>query len=567
MFGGKNIGFIAGFSLLVNSITGPGVPQLPNMYSEAGWLLPTLCILGVWAMTTLSSAMFCEAMRRMPGNGQFDGRAEYTTVVRHYLGEWWYVAALLGLNASLLSLNVASIVQSTQVLDDAISAAFGKTCALNFTPWANEVRDARGNRMHLWGSDHFVSCISTAVLDGGDAWGCHIVLTAGFALVAAMAIPCGRWNLDDNMVIQTVALSLTFLCWMSWIGISIANMDPAGMALPAINLDSETGSQAGILGTVLFNFGFVTTVPSWVNEKRPHVSVNRTLWLSTTFCIAVYIAVGAAVAAAFGEVLQGTVTNTCVRRGSDISFTCLTSMLDVLPNRSLVPAGRAAGLAIQVLVYGFPIVAVVSSIPVYSIVVKYNLLETGFSRTSAFLLAVLLPWALAFPLTYMPNALSQFINFTSLVFVTFTNFVVPCWLYIVLQRQEPQIREGCDRSVEDGTPTTKAPSSGSAASSEADSDASSVEVAFREASISEVSLSSPAVCNLPACSCAARSPSAVCMHHAIPPSWRCSARSKVACAALMASVLTSGAFVAFILTVRDSSYIVDRQVCALVSQR
>jgi hypothetical protein len=35
------------------------------------------------------------------------------------------------------------------------------------------------------------------------------------------------------------------------------------------NSNPTTGSQAGVLGTILFNFGFVTTVPSWVNEKKP----------------------------------------------------------------------------------------------------------------------------------------------------------------------------------------------------------------------------------------------------------------------------------------------------------
>ena len=57
-FGSKKIGFFASVALLINNITGPGVPQLPNLFVESGWLTPVLCILGVWIMTTLSSAMF-----------------------------------------------------------------------------------------------------------------------------------------------------------------------------------------------------------------------------------------------------------------------------------------------------------------------------------------------------------------------------------------------------------------------------------------------------------------------------------------------------------------------------
>ena len=46
------------------------------------------------------------------------------------------------------------------------------------------------------------SCINTNDTGMGNAWGCHVVLTIGYVLVASMAIPCGYYNLDDNMVIQ-----------------------------------------------------------------------------------------------------------------------------------------------------------------------------------------------------------------------------------------------------------------------------------------------------------------------------------------------------------------------------
>ena len=40
--GAKEIAMAAGVMLLVNNITGPGVPQLPNLFVEAGWLTPVL---------------------------------------------------------------------------------------------------------------------------------------------------------------------------------------------------------------------------------------------------------------------------------------------------------------------------------------------------------------------------------------------------------------------------------------------------------------------------------------------------------------------------------------------
>ena len=65
--------------------------------------------------------------------------------------------------------------------------------------------------------------------------------------------------------------------------------------------------------------------------------------------------------------------------------------------------------------YLFPIVSVLSSIPVYSIVIKYNCVENGFSHRFSFAWGVLLPWIVALPLVYQPNALNQFVNFSRCV--------------------------------------------------------------------------------------------------------------------------------------------------------
>lgn len=34
-----------------------------------------------------------------------------------------------------------------------------------------------------------------------------------------------------------------------------------------------------VLGICVFAYSYVCTVPSWLNEKRPGVNVNRSLWL------------------------------------------------------------------------------------------------------------------------------------------------------------------------------------------------------------------------------------------------------------------------------------------------
>lgn len=548
--GAKTIGFWSSIALLINNITGPGIPSLPNMFAEAGWLVPVLCLLAVWLMTTLSAAMFCEAMERIPGNTAFAGRIEYSTIVNHYFGRRWYFAAQVGLNGALQSLCVISVVQSAQVMDVFISAVAGKTCGLNLTPFANILVGSTA----IAGSDSFASCVDAADLSNGNAWGCHVVLSVGFALTAAMAIPCGRWNLDDNMIIQRVAFVLTCLCWLTWLVAALSAIgggDDAGgnrtalTPLPAVNNDPNTGSVAGVLGTILFNFGFVTTVPSWVNEKHPATRVNPTLWSATTLCVLIFGLMGIPAALAFAPMLQGGVTGTCQLQQHDPNYNCANDLMQVFTQPSTAPwqTSKVATFILQASVYSFPIVAVVSSIPIFSIVVKYNLVENGASPRLGFLWGVVFPWALAFPLVHMPDVLQQFINFTSLIFVAFTDFIVPFSLYVVLQRRSTQQQlslqsvaplSACTPPLLPPVRATSATGDGSEVEGYVGANAAAVHLAQHHAL-----------------------PAAFCTYDAAP-------QHKSALSVLLGSALTLMAVVAIYLTVVQGSYDFGAKTCALV---
>jgi len=531
-FGAKEIGLWAGIILMVNNITGPGVPGLPNMFVEAGWLPPLLVLVVIYAMTTVSASMYAEAMSNIPGNEGFKDRIEYSTIVQYYFGRRWYIASQIGLNGALQSLNIISVIQSAQVMDNAISAIFSKSCGMNLTPFNNYVLNSDGGltNVTLSGSNNFFSCIDTTDIGNGNAWGCHIVCSLGFIITAAMAIPCGRWNLDDNMIIQKVAFALTVVCWLIWfiaILFNGENLSKLTGTLPAYNTDANTGSLAGVLGTILFNFGFVTTVPSWINEKHPSVSVNKSLWWATTACVIIYAAIGIPGAIAFADVLQGTVTNTCAAQVQDPSYNCANDLMQLLSQTTPVTApwrsSSAATFLLKTSVYLFPIVAVVSSIPVFSIVIKYNLIENGFSKHFGFMWGVIFPWAVAFPLLYMPNVLAQIVNFTSLVFVSFTDFIVPFALYVVLQRRQTNSTRRSSAQM-DGL-----------------------------AEGAENLLDSPVVLNDPD------------DHHALPESCgRDSPEFKTRLAQLLGVVLAGMSLTGIVLTIQQGSYDLDSTQCSLV---
>merc|ERR1712217_126109 len=114
----------------------------------------------------------------------------------------------------------------------------------------------------------------------------------------------------------------------------------------------------------------------WVNEKKPGVSVNKSLWWGTTMTILVFLFVGIVPAVAFADVLQGPVTNTCGRQIRDPSFNCPNDLIQALSGGNMAHPwnGGSVAFLVKTSVYLFPIVAVVSSIPVFSIVIKYNMM-------------------------------------------------------------------------------------------------------------------------------------------------------------------------------------------------
>eukprot|EP00049_Salpingoeca_infusionum_P013279 m.247901 g.247901 ORF g.247901 m.247901 type:complete len:614 (-) comp15402_c1_seq1:776-2617(-) len=430
--GGKTIGFFAGVALLINNITGPGVPSLPNMFAEAGWLFPTVCFVLVWAMSSISTTMYCEAMRKIPGNSHFRGRIEYTSIVKYYFGRKAYVAAQIGLNGALQSLNIISVIQSAQVMDNAISAIFGHSCGVNISPFALEY----GNSTVMPESIAGWSCIDTNHVASGNPWGCHLILSMGFLVALLITLPMGYFNLDDNMIVQVIAFVITILCWVIWFVCCF--FSPAfaheQWHIPAVTDSTFSwASQAGVIGTILFNFGFVTTVPSWVNEKKAAVSVNKVVWLSTFLCCSIFFLMGVPPAMAFQQHLAGPATGSCD------SPPCAQDLMGLYTS-DLAPQtlqnSHAMHTILLVSVYLFPVAAVLSSIPVFSIVIKYNCIENGWSKRAAFVWGVLFPWIVAIPLLYQPDALNQFITFSSLIFVSFTDFIVPWGLYIILQKQE-----------------------------------------------------------------------------------------------------------------------------------
>jgi len=84
----------------------------------------------------------------------------------------------------------------------------------------------------------------------------------------------------------------------------------------------------------------------------------------------------------------------------------------------------------RISVYLFPLSVIATSIPIYSIIVRYNLLENKVcNKPVANFIAVILPWIVVIPF-YCGQGLSDVINWSTLISNGIVNFIVPFLIYV-----------------------------------------------------------------------------------------------------------------------------------------
>ena len=185
------------------------------------------------------------------------------------------------------------------------------------------------------------------------------------------------------------------IAWLAEFG--EMGLDFSESSVPAFG--DDVGGQ---VGNILFNYAYIVTIPSWVNEKDPSVSIHRSIWSSLSLGILSFVLIGWFGAAAF----QG-------------------DQSDLLAALSSPKTGTAARVA----TYLFPPMALVSGIPIFSIIIRYNLMENKIcSKVVANFWAVLFPWICALVM-YAGDLLNDLITWGSLLTTVPLNFMLPCYLF------------------------------------------------------------------------------------------------------------------------------------------
>jgi len=387
--GGKTIDYWGSVALLVNNVTGGGMVLFAQLFQQSGWLLPLLCLLLLMLCCGLGGLMLVECMAMLPHNGRFTRRVEYTTVMRHYCSRPAYIAIAVFYQLSLTVTNLSLIVQSIQVMDFTIAAIAGKSCTIpQFYPsfQFSCPEPVTGN---ITPFDSSVWCVPL-----------------GLYFTALVVIPLGLVNLDDNIKVQKGAFVSLCVILAIWVGLLASNA-PDSSRVPVVG-----GTLSSVLGVSLFNFAFLSSVPSWVNEKRDDVSIPKTLWTVLPLSVCMFV-------------VMGWLGGTAFLWTADSNETLLDKIKDV----------TTAGKLGAVTFYIFPIVVNLTSIPVISIFQRYNLVKEGVCGVRmANVLAVVLPWLLAVPL-YNGSGYQMLANWGGVLVTSVVNFIVPVAVYIVAVRR------------------------------------------------------------------------------------------------------------------------------------
>jgi amino acid permease len=417
-----DIGWLGSLCLVCNNIIGPGMFALPALFQQTGWVPALLLCLAVAIWTNQASLYMARTLSSFASNGTFSKRMEYSTMIKYLLPKWAYLAAMLTLCASFFSQNLANIILTSQVMDETLLGLFGGTCAITLYP-----------------SVAPVCVLASATSSHTDSpFGDAYAVSIGYVLVLGICIPLGYLNLDDNIGMQIGGMALTLVCVGVWVANFMAHgVDGANM--PAVLPGLSWTDYGPLLSSVLFNYGFVATIPSWLNEKHPSVGVTSIISYANLGATAMFIVVAMSSALAFENLPGG------------------CGLLAVIDGCHRADAPRFEfWRASRVMTYVFPIANILTSIPVFSIIIRYNLLqlrvprwcccgrgaedprhpgETTVPVAVANAVAVVAPWVAALPF-YVGNQINTLMNWSSAIMFVLINMVLPLACYLAQRARE-----------------------------------------------------------------------------------------------------------------------------------
>jgi amino acid permease len=395
----KTIDFFGSLALVANNISGPAMMGLPAVFVTAGIIPTVVCILLVWVLSSLCGTFLSETIQKMPGNRNFDQNVDFSATFASVVGQKWYLFVEMLVILSCIVNACAGLVETAQGLDSFLASfVLGKT-------WGLQVG---------WDGMSMVEWDSTRCIGGGQhesktskCTPFHNVhegnlISLGYLCCFLVFYPLGRNDLKETMIIQVISFVFFFILVLQFMREFQEIGFPYLARVPLWGLDWKQ-----LAGVVLFNYAYPITIPSWLNEKKHDVSVNKIIWLSSIIATFVYIVFSICAAASFDD------------PGDDV--------LVVLSSNKASSLTRIAAASFGVAIIG-------SGVPVFCVIVRKQLDNSGLmNQTWAKFCGTLFPYLVSW-LMYQGKALITVLNWTGLLVNGLIAFILPLVLALVAYR-------------------------------------------------------------------------------------------------------------------------------------
>jgi len=187
------IGYLGSMSIAANSLTGPAMLNLPDLYQRSGLIPTTLTVIFVCILSALGCLHLANTISKVTGNSDFKLEVEYSETFERFWGHRSFVVTQILFFVCITCLNVSSIVDTAQVLDTFLGHwSPGGSAAINF--YYND----DGN----WDIDvvqwDYSLCSEQMLLDGDCLpflQTSGIVFTAGYVLTLLIFFPMALMDL------------------------------------------------------------------------------------------------------------------------------------------------------------------------------------------------------------------------------------------------------------------------------------------------------------------------------------------------------------------------------------
>jgi len=383
------IGYIGSMAIAVNYLVGPAMLNLPATFQKSGFIPTTLVITAVCILSILCSLNLANVVSKIPKNSNFEREVEYSDLFRIFWGQKWYLFTHINFYACILCQNIASIVDTSQVVDEFLVNSISKSYALKVYPFPAQI--VSWDKSGCPPSDQG-GCNPFNLKEDGK-----LVLSLGYAICAIAFLPMGLMDLKENTAFQIFGYVLLLAISAQFIWVFIMR----GLSLTNLSLWGESWSE--LFGIILFNYTFTTAVPAWIGEKSEHVHVPEVLNKSNLLGSALYITVGALGALSI----------------PNVSDNMLSSMI-------IGDFGKTTQISASL--FAFFIIGL--GIPLFSVLMKMNLVGSGLcTSTQGNILATFVPWLIGW-LFYKGSAAAKLLSWGGVIFTSIIAFVAPLLLSI-----------------------------------------------------------------------------------------------------------------------------------------